>query len=909
MRLNFAGVHRRGWRPVLAVVLASLSMAPTWLGSVTASAADTEGLSMLQRWAPYPPGTKITRLTTTASAIATDVSGRVMYLVTEADTSDLQVRAFDLDTLRPLGAALHVKKAAPSVPVPLSWAVDEQHHVLLLAPAPDSRGLSAPVIDVVGMRSGSPVLLSTVKTGLPSATYIAGLSADPRHGRVWAIAQTVANGGNVLGQAPVGFVLDTWPTRSLAHGSTAGGMASPFRVGPTCGSPLTSTFPAAVVVARDGRSVYFGCSTGRTIASGGQSNVGDFTGVAGLPLRSDGTPDPGADLSLFATPAPNELKIDSFGWAAGSRLTLAFDSPGLTTMVVFDANHRRYVGNVASPGAKAIVGLAVSPRTGRVFYASDSGGQTKAGLGYFEASALPVTQGQFYPQFDDVIGPGRQAAVMAFDPVTRRLFVPVAEFPHDWSGLAFLQVLRSHLTPFSAPRPSDPDAGAFHGVDRAGVSDSNRAASAGAYGAEYRLVGGTSSLATNVSHFQSLQGSAHPGTRVLDVALAGGLTLSNDSATARAATVSIDDVTNGEINPSGDAGLKRIPAQACNSFGARSTTQADSISLSCDVDGARTTSDVSFSPPRVLLSDPQSGHPVTAPSPVQVRNAHVHSLQYRDGARGPLLGKVTAEADGVNILGRIQIGHITATAITSAHGQRSGSAASYKRTISHVVIDGRQICASDCSAHDVVDRINRALAGHGSIDLPDPRPSTSPGGVLAQVMQDRYAHTEQTLFNDVPADSWVAPALSVTINLDSVQPSRLIVNLAAVTSSSFYRLYRLGQSQPGTPETETPELPTVKVGGAPPPPDLGTTPTSSPIGQPADVASAPNTSTSAYVADVAKRLAFALRSPRGIFSVACIWALLALPAYLSARRRLLLEAPALVANTSASTTTLGGPSS
>jgi hypothetical protein len=268
-----------------------------------------------------------------------------------------------------------------------------------------------------------------------------------------------------------------------------------------------------------------------------------------------------------------------------------------------------------------------------------------------------------------------------------------------------------------------------------------------------------------------------------------------------------------------------------------------------------------------------------------------------------------AEADGINILGRVQIGHITATAITRAHGQRRGSAASYKRTISHVVIDGRQVCASDCSAQDVVDRINRALAGHGSIDLPDPRPSTSPGGVLAQVMQDRYAHTEQTLFNDVPADSWVAPAMSVTINLDSVQPSRLIVNLAAVTSSSFYRLYRLGQSQPGAPTTETPELPTVKVGGTPPPPDLSTTPASSPIGEPANVASAPNTSTSAYVADVAKRLAFALRSPRGIFSIACIWALLALPAYLSARRRLLLEAPALVANTSASTSIPGGPSS
>jgi hypothetical protein len=748
------------------------------------------------------------------------------------------------------------------------------------------------VISVVGVRAGKLKLLATVHPNIPAGDYIAGMSIDARHERLWALSQVAAN-GSFGQQAPVGFDVSAWPTGSLVHGSTRGGWATPYQVGPTCGSPLTTSFPAAIVEARDGRAVFFGCATDRTLATTGQSNLGDFTGVAGLPLAADGSPAVGAQLSLFATPTPNELNADSFGWARGGRLTLAFNSPGFTTMRVFDVNHRRYIGNVASPGAKAIVGLTVNEANGRAFYASNTGGGAHAGLGYFEESALPVTQGQFYPQFESEISPIRSPTFLAVDPDTDRLFVPVAQFPQENSGRASMLVVRASLGRFVAPKPVDPDAGAFHGADRAGVSDSNRAASGGAYGAEFRLVGGTSALVTNASHFlQDLGANAEPGTRVMDVALTGGLTLSNDSATAQATTLDMDDVTNGDLNPSPDAGVQPIPPQACNSFGDRSEAHADSIDVSCDVTGARTTSDVSFSAPRVLLSDPQAGHPVSAPAPVQIRSAQVHTRQYRIGARGALVGKITAEADGIDILGRVQIGRITATATTVAHGQKHGTSASYIRTISHVRIDGKAICASDCSAKTVNERVNDALAGHGSIALPGARPIASQGGVLAQVKQDAYTHTEQTLFNDVPADSWVAPAAVVTINLDSTQPSRLIVNLSAVTSSSYYRLYKLTRSQPAQPTPHAPELPTVKINaGAPSLDTVAPDATSSGVPQ---LAAGPNTSTGAYLADVGRRFAFAMRSPRGIFSIACIWALLSLPVYLSARRRLLLEAPALV---------------
>jgi len=855
------------------------------------------------KWAgTYPPGTQMEAVGTTASLLAVDSRARLMYVAMGALTDDLQIRAFNLDTSRPVGTVLHIAKAAKTLPVPLVWSVDERHHLLFVAQPPTSTGVAVPAISVVGVRGGKLKLLATVHPNFAANTYVTGLSVDARHGQLWAMAQSTLNSGvsgALVGQSPVGFELDTWPTKSLARGSMKGGWSSPFRVGSTCGSPLTTYFPAGIVEARNGRGVYFGCSTNRTAADTYQSNVGDFTGVAGLPLSRNGAPEVGAQLSLSPTPTPNEFTTDSFGWAKGGRLTLAFDSPGHTTMTVFDVNHQRYIGNVASPGSKAIVGLTVDETTGRTFYASNSG-SSHGGLGFFEQSAVPVTQGQFYPQFEQETGPDYKPSFLAVDPRTNRLFLPVAEFPHDNSGTASMLVVRDALGRFAAPRPADPDFGAFHGADKAGVSDSNRAASGGAYGAEFRIAGGTSALVTNISHFQDLQGTAQPGTRHMDFAVAGGLTLSNDSATARATTLDSDDVTNSDLNPSPPVGAQPIPPQACNSFGAKSEAHADSVDVSCDVAGARTTSDVSFAAPRVLLSDPQTHHPVSAPAPVQIRSTQVHSQQYRVGTRGALIGKITAEADGIDILGRVQIGRITATAITTAHGQRHGTSASYTRTISHVSIDGKSICASDCSARAVTDRINNALAGHGSIELPGARPSASPGGVLAQVKEDPYTHTEQTLFDDVAADSWVAPAGVITINLDSTQPSRLIVNLAAVTSSSYYRLYQLNQSQPAQPAVPAPKLPTVKVNGAAPANVDDTTPSSSTQPQ---LAAGPDTSTSAYLADVAHRLAFAMRSPRGIFSIACIWALLSLPVYLASRRRLLLEAPALLTTTPSSRST------
>jgi hypothetical protein len=133
----------------------------------------------------------------------------------------------------------------------------------------------------------------------------------------------------------------------------------------------------------------------------------------------------------------------------------------------------------------------------------------------------------------------------------------------------------------------------------------------------------------------------------------------------------------------------------------------------------------------------------------------------------------------------------------------------------------------------------------------------------------------------------------VTVYTDGTAQSRMLVRLAALATKQRYKIFDVstgGSDQPGTGV-----VPPV-VGGVPgvpgTPGSLQTT-TVPGSGNTATPTTTGNTGNTGVIGGLINGLRVVFRSPGQIAGIACIWMLLALPAYLAARRRLLLELPNL----------------
>lgn len=884
----------RALRATLALGIAAAVLTVP-LGAV---AGTPTGLRSAGSWSPFPSSVALFH-----TGLALDATGRSIYtLWQDADhAGPITARLWNMDTLRPRSAAVIVSTRGMFTPA-TPTAVDERNHSLMVAEAAVSGAV--PAISVLHSTAGVLRRAGELLTRFPADYVIRGMTTNPRKTLLYVLAQPSGCTDGVCGIGSTGLgtgavEVDALSLTALAGGHIQSPWTAPAQVPQTCGQTIGFNYPSGMVIAGDDRHAYFGCETNSGQADQPGHNLGEVTGAADLTLPTSKS----SSVALEIHAVPGKFSAgDSIAVPGPARLLLSSPNGNQSNIKVFDTRHGYYVGLIGVDDLK-LDGFGVNEATGQAYYLY------AGGLTAVDMSALPVPQGVVYPQYAASMGTVLRWIVV--DPRTRRVFVPNS-VDHIGGTVPYVDILRDSTPPDTSPA-FDPSVSGYDIPEVPGVNDSSRVAVAGATGAEYRLVGGTANLLQDATH-ADLRGIVfRAGTRDLRLAMVSGVQLSNDEAAALAVSEAQDDATTGDSNAAAPA----VPVQCLDFGGTLDTHNFDNAKTSCTLDGQKVTASAISDGSHIAVASPNAEIPyawnqipwdqipwnqlptqpkqptqpqvpqTAAPDAVQIKSASVSVTTHRDGL-GSLVNEITSEADGVSILGVVTIGKVVATATTSSHGRSGSASVKYTRSVSDVTASGKTVCGSTCPLSSVANSINAALQGRIHVDFPNPFQDATKDGRVSMVQDDPYHHVEQNLFNDVSNDDFSTPAMSINVNNDGDTASRLIVGLANVQAQSVYRIFPANTFQ-------VPQVPNVP--GTPHVP--GTVSTVSHLPgvtglAPAEQPRAPEVSTPGTLGGYLSRAVhLAFRSPGTILGVAVMWMLLAIPAYLAARRRLLNDLPLL----------------
>lgn len=857
------------------------------------------------RWKVFPGAT-----TMRFSSIAIDDRARILYSFSQPGGSGpVIVQASDLDRGSKLSPPLALPDSFPlSASTPI--AVDPVRHTVVVAESQSS--VTAPKFIVAKLSHGAMSVVGAVATRFSPGYSVVGIDIDTRHGLLYALAEPtgcVTSGvcATVLG-AGVGAVrVDAMTLTGLARGQISSPYAVPLEVPQACGEVMTNYFPAGIVVSSRGDKAFFGCVSNRGAVTPLGPNVGDVSGVGELDLAAGASNTAGA----FAIhPIPGDFgKGDSIAVPGQGRLLLVAPAAGAMSLRVYDAVHGYFVGSVGVD-ANVVFGVGVDAASGEGYFVDPTG------ITAVDLSALPVPQGSADPTFVAMIG-AAVARPVVVDSRTHRVFVIGSEDPVDGTS-PFVAVLAGSAGLGASDPLGSTQVDGIDAPEIPGVTDSARVVTVGAAGAEERLVGGPADLIQNTTHVNTGGIATRPGTRDIRLGVLSGVQLTNDEATALAVTEIQDDATTNDARAQTPQAPDQVPSDIqkqyqqyqfitgdgppipvqCVDFAASPTTaSAESESVSCDHNGQHVTAAATGEPGRILLNAPCKPAPgtttctptdlgKTVPNPVSVKSASSTVDVVRHG-NGPMTTTITSEADGIDIMGVVRIGRVTAKATLTAHGRSGTAKVEYTRTITGLIVNGTTVCTTDCPLTTVAAAIKTALGGRGHVDLPNATIIQAPNGRLAFVQDNPYHHVEQVLFDNVSDDNVLFPVMSITVYLDESTASREHVNLAAIGGQEIYRIFRPGSYvSGGGPDKGN----LVSVGGRLA--GAGAVAANSPF------VAAPNNEqpqgTPTGIAGVISRaMHLGLRSPGDIAGVAILWMLLAVPAYLAARRRLLLDLPRL----------------
>ena len=775
--------------------------------------------------------------------------------------------------------------------------VDTRHHVLLYPAAPEGVASSAaarppvaPTLVGIGLRNGAVRVLFRVPLPFSPGARVAALSLDDAGQDLLALASTEPSQLSAPASTPSAVVqLDRLSLDALARGTASPRWTQPYQLpSGRCGAMIDASQPAALLVV--GSRVLFGCGTARSTSSeaGNYSDRASATVPAGLVSLTGVTAAAAPAITLAYHRLPGEV---STGVTVADRTTRRFvvvtTLTGGFLMRVFDADHDRWVGAVKADGLP--FGFTTNPATGRLYFAGSG-----TGLGSFgrtELASLVPTQGA--TDNDPYVGMLRadnQPRRLTYDRGGDHLFLPRLDDSVSPAVYTVL-ILRDALPRFTPPTPPDPDSGALDTVDRPGLTDSNRAASGRAYGADYQLVGGATNLVQNA--IADNGATLRPGTRALRQAYVKQAALSSDGSTAIAVAAEEDSATDADRSTAGAGNQFAAPA-LCSDFGTSPTTKPITVpaaQVSCDLTRQRTHGTASYDGDEaVLLTTQGSTSPV--PAPVQVGASNADVTIERSADRGPLRTTLRATAENISILGVAKLARVTSTVSVSTNG-RTGTAVATRPavTLSGVEVGGSPVCGSSCSTAEVAAAINKALDGRGWVEFPTALVLRSRHGSTVRVSQDPWYHAERVLDYDAADDDFALPAMTVVVDLDRAAKSRLVVDLAAVSTDASYRIFALDKftgEAPGAPSAPGGAVLLPHAAGA-----VDAAPATAGSTDQRALAAAQQEPQEGALAALAHGLRLALRSPAAALPLLLIWALLALPEYLAARRRLLLELPML----------------
>jgi hypothetical protein len=858
--------RRRRHGRVLAALAVLASLVP--LAGAPAAESD-DNFTILGEWRPEAPPGASGDGHIAAGDLYANVGMRRLYFF-----GGSWLRAYDLDTLRPLGEGVVVTGLATAT------YVDPVSSDVFIAFVDLSGAIR---LDVYGLAPTGMALRSSRALPTLHGKPVFGFHRTGGSDLLWLIAQTrptfgaAQQVGLTVAELHLGAFYGSGAVPNWAHSL------------PECAAAVTrtsqSSVPAAMVY-RPG-SLYFGCGETQAVRQSAVTPRGvgrlSLTG----PVAGDRTV-PGAfrmfardggfsEVRSYADPVTGRLALESEAGSTGASLT------------VFDTEHEAWIGDI-SVGGNQVALAGIDPLTGR-FYGVAGG--SEVGMIASDLRATPVRQGVKSPSFHGYVYDGTKRltgdGALVSDAATKRLFLKY--------GNTFLLV-RDNIAPYVAPDIGAVDANTNGGPEVPGVTSATYSSLATAYGSRYRQVGGVDALGTNYLTLGSFAYPVAAGTRDVRLATINRITVANDEATASATGGTPDSANTGsDLNstqpkdpsgapvatPSGEpvGPLASWPYEvaACADFGNGYSVQ--------DVRGARAS--CSAREPAV------GGYAVqdrSAAEAVAVERSESRADSGLDPRKGTVT-VVTASAQGIDVLGGLlRIGKVQVRAEASAHGQRGTTLTSYKRTVEEVKLQGQTLCGdgSDrpCNLKSVQEEVNAGLAGRVMIRFPEPVQSRSPGGYQSLVQQSDAEQAQEVLLNEQAADRREVPAVVITVFHDRTKPSRTIVDLAAVAAEARYGIS--GADSPGGIEG------VAGSAGLPGLPVLGAVEGGSPLFGLAPAA-APTTARNgarrlggaAGLPDLIGRARLALNGLGTIGGLVPAWLALVVPIYLSARRWTLLQ--------------------
>jgi hypothetical protein len=817
--------------------------------------------------------------------LATDPASRmgIAFSATADNGVWTRAQAIGLDSGKPLAAPASIVAFTTRAPL----FVDHRRHVFIYADT-YGNGTTAPrSSSLIGLavRGGKVTQVFSVTSPL-GYLRVAGLGAD-ESGNDLIVVGTADGAGQGLVSGASAVQVQRMSLDSLLAGKADTRWTSPVQLpAGVCASLIQTTQPAGVLFAHG--NLYLGCRGNGTFVSNfiNPLNNGSVNGVLEVKgLTPTGSPT--VTGRMYRMPGNYVLAGESIP-APGSRRFVLVES-GYVGLRVFDTDHDRFVGKI-NAGSQSLFGTAIDEHTSRAYFVSID---SSIGLGDGDVGALVPTQGERYPTpFAAWVSQGN-ARRLSFDENARRLFVPLRKI--DESGVPHEVILaaRDMSEPYRPPAAIDYAAGALDTVDREGVTDSAIAATAQAFGADYQLIGGPANLFQNVTGVDT-RGALGPGTRLLRQSYVSGASLTGDGAVAYAVTAHEDTNTDGNRHTAG-AGDTFAPQAECSDFGvAKTESSKPGASVTCDLTHDYVHATASFDAHRGLfITSTASDTPVA--SPVQTSRSSVEVTEQRGAGRGVLTTTLSATADGVSIADVVRIGRVTQTAVVTSHG-RSGTSKVTREVVVHdVSVNGQRVCGTNCPLQQVVDAINSAMNGRFTVDFPAAQLTAAKRGTYAELTQDPWYHAERTLDFGRASDDYPVPAMSVIALVDGASTSRLVADFAAVSGTASYRIFPLDSGFGGGDDSSsgagggtitTPGRPGTGTAGAP-----GTT-TSTKTGGTTPAVATPG-AVPGPIGAVIAGVRLGIRSLGDAFPLLLIWALLGVPAYLSARRRLLLELPML----------------
>jgi hypothetical protein len=880
-------VVRRSLAAAVAALCALALLAPV-AASKPRGGAGRGGLTILGRL-EQPPIEQVQQ----GQIVQVDPARNKLFYVYMNDLDGLAAWLVEYDLRTPVPSFVRSGRIGGGgeipTPSPYSTAVDSARNRLLFL-RPNQAGENT--ILVVDTKRFEPHATWSLTRAVPGF-FPMGMTYSPVDDRIYVVGEmtqslVVANGGSgqkVLGPGTSIVALDaktgafTW--------------ATPL---PECQQALY-TLGVGALVARSAHrpALHVACSTGG-------SGAGDaFPGQAGLiRVTVDPKAGPGDALAF-----PREFFPISGSYFSGAyRGIAAFDpktdrfflqslarsTPGAW---VFDGRLSAWVGFITAPDSRNYW-AGLNTGTGK-FYMGSPGSS-----GEVEDSYLLVADGRATPVPQGGLAKLRVSGFMPTDPSTNRVFVPTLHGSR--SGYYHWTVVRDDTPEADPLRPPDYDA-LTSDIEETDKTVTNYSGGVNGYGARAVLIGGYRGALNFAGQYVTIS-QLRQGDRGLTAARVPSLDLRPVGASATAHALVEDSSTEAELKDPVGVEWPWTPASCLDGSGevveSSGGGSGGEATVRCDLAKSAVTAESSF-------------------GAVSGQGFRIGRSTFSASARrDPDLGVVTtstATVRGVDLAppagGTVSIAEVVATAVTSAHGRPGTAKATWERTLSGVVVrdaEGKVVqrvgeCTSSVKEEQcprLARQINSVLGTRMQVDFFRPDVVRTPAGAFAGIQQTdgqyfngRTVNGQGTSFTS-ESGSRAVPALQVTVYNDSVERSRLLLQLASIQTNSIYTI------APETTYDATPPLPVTEAPVESTGPAASTGPTSTvelatgsgdvaPVSSEVAAPSGVAAPVAMPVPDVPGVLAFFARGPVEGVMVAAIWILFGCAGGAVLKRRALLD--------------------